>query len=240
MQGFTGTEAVPKDSRNISGIVRELIQKLNNVVKKAFDDAVSKLEGMKEALKNFTFAILAKVQQHIQDVVDDVFAQFGKLKEYAVAFGVDVSDCIDDSEQDIKLIAGQIFFDTTTCVTKKMFKAFDILDDSMAAIKAVIKDVSDLEKKFEQCEDSLCYLKASAQVTGFIASLPVRIAKLTMSTHKTIIQIQLEITFCEAEKLSELKTILLPAIEKVNLCIANKIKGIEEVGENEEKKLFLH
>lgn len=209
-----------------------LIKKLNQVVSNAINGVISKLQGLKDKIIQLQKDAVHLAQIQINKIVDGVLAHLEKLKEDAAALDVDISECVDENEKDIKLLAGTIFLDTASCITRNTFKAFKILEDAMDATKDIMKDVNDLEDDYQKCQSAFCYIKMSYEVSKLLVSLPLRGTKLFLRAQQTLILIQLEITACVGDKIMALQDDLEPTLDAVNKCIADKI------GEPDSKRYY--
>lgn len=183
---------------------------------------------MKNGVINLAHNIIESFKNTIFGFIQGIFDGFKKLKDDAAQLGVDVSDCIDENENKIKQIASKIFLDTTSCITTKTTKAFEILNVAVQTIKAIINDVNKLQDDFDECKDVGCYMRMGVEASKLLISLPLRATKVFLSAQQTIIMIQLEITACVGEKFLQLKDLVAPAVDAVNQCIAEKIAGVEE------------
>lgn len=209
-------------------MVFKLIRKLHNVVTGAIKGVLHKIRDLRNAIIRLALDTINGVKRKFENFIKSIFDGFQRLKDKADQIGVDVSDCIDDNENKIKQIASKVFLDTTSCITTKLMRAFEILNKTVLAVEDLINGVNDIQELFDSCHSIGCYAKVGAEATKLMVSLPLKATKLFLTTQQTIIAIQLEITACVGEKFLTLQELIAPAVNSVNECIANKIAGVTE------------
>lgn len=217
--------------------VWQLIKKLNKVVADMIDDITNKINDLKTKIKDFENQMLNKVQEQVNKVVNKILDELEKIEKDALALDEDVSECVDQNEKDIELIAGAVFLDTARCITKNTLKAFQILDDAMAETKEIMNEVNALEDEYEKCSTATCYMKMSVKITGLLVSLPARGTKLFLKAQKTLLLIQLDVTSCVSEKMLKLQDDVETTFDTVNKCVIEIIGNKDNNNNNKSNRL---
>ncbi|KAJ8985321.1 hypothetical protein NQ317_008351 [Molorchus minor] len=166
--GLQGLRQIANTGVSILGDIFSCINNEINTCGSSFT-----VESLQNALQDVQVVIAANVKVVVDELGDEIFDHLAEIKKEASAIGVNIINCTEDREKDIKQLFVDFYNKTTECAVERIDEVLDSFRAILNDIQKGNSEFKNLTQRMDDCgKDVACMEQVIQEIAKVIQEMP--------------------------------------------------------------------
>lgn len=201
-------------------VLEEIVDSLTNV-------SLEALKTLESTLKSAETLILKIAEFEVNELGDEIFQKLDEIKKEANVFVVDILNCTEDREQDLKDLLAGLLNKTGDCVVMRADEVLDSLETVVVDIRNVSEDVKNITAQLEDCEKesdaTACIIEVIKTIQKETSEIPAKLSKDVAEAEEKVNDLIDYLFECEHDNINELEMKSQEIYNGIVECIEGKL-----------------
>lgn len=212
---------------DIIDIAKAALKALEKIVDGISSFSLVTLDTLESVIKTLETLVLKFAKVEIDQIGNQIFAKLDELKKGANIIAVDIIDCTEDREEDLKQLLVTFLNDTGKCAVDRVNEVLDSLAVVVKDIKSINEEVKNITAELEDCEKAsnttACVIKVIEDIEKAATDIPPEVTEDINKAKKKVNELENYLFECEHDTINQLEITSQEIYNGIVECVEGKL-----------------
>ncbi|XP_018573111.1 uncharacterized protein LOC108912357 [Anoplophora glabripennis] len=215
------------NEEKIIDIAEIALKALEKIVDTLTNVSFTTLKTLESTIRSTERLILKFAKFEIDELSDEIFQKLDEIKKEANIIAVDIIDCTEDREQDLKDMLANFLNRTGDCAVNRVNEVLDSLGIVVMDIHNVNDEVKNITVQLENCENDsnavACIIEVIKIIQKEATEVPAKLREDVDEAEKKVNELIDYLFECEHDNINELEMVVQEIYNGIVECVQGKI-----------------
>ncbi|KAJ8960643.1 hypothetical protein NQ318_013935 [Aromia moschata] len=207
----------------------DALKDLEKIISAVTEIALVAIRGLESSLKIIQQFAVKVAKDLIDTVGDDIFKKLDELKKDALSFGVDIIDCTEDREEDIKQLLVVFLNKTADCAIDRVNEVIESMADIVLDVQNANEELKNLTQRLDDCAktDIECIEEVLKEIGNTALEIPDKVKEDIKKTQQKMDELVDYLFECEHDNYNQLQITSQEIFNGIVECVEHKMNITE-------------